>query len=58
MHTSQNIPQLTSKINKIVDEARIEKALDTLDRQLIPNYTAISKEFEIERTTLIRRHKG
>jgi len=58
MHTSQNITPPTSKIDKMVDEARMEKALDALDRQLIPNYTAISKEFEIERTTLMRRHKG
>jgi len=40
----------------MVDEERIEKALNALDRQLIPNYSAIAKEFEIERTTLMRKH--
>jgi len=45
-----------SKIDKMVDEERIEKALNALDRQLIPNYSAIAKEFKIERTTLMRRH--
>jgi len=47
-----------SKIDKMVDEERMEKALNALDRQLIPNYSAIAKEFEIERTTLMRRHQG
>jgi len=45
-----------SKIDKMVDEERMEKALNALDRQLIPNYSATAKEFEIERTTLMRRH--
>ncbi len=42
----------------MVDEQRMKAALDALDRQLIPNYAAILKEFELERTTLIRRHTG
>jgi len=45
-----------SKIDKMVDEERIEKALNALNRQLIPNYSTIAKEFEIEHTTLMRRH--
>jgi hypothetical protein len=36
----------------------MEKALDALDRQLIPNYAKIGKIFGIERITLMRRHKG
>ena len=42
----------------MVDEQRIEEALNTLDRQLIPNYAATAKEFGLERTTLMRRHQG
>ena len=42
----------------MVNEQDMEKALDALDRQLIPNYAEIGKKFGIERTTLMRRHKG
>jgi hypothetical protein len=42
----------------MVNEQDMEKALDALDRQLIPNYAEIGKKFGIDRTTLMRRHKG
>jgi len=42
----------------MVDEQRIKAALNALDRQLVPNYAAIAKDFNLERTTLIRRHIG
>ena len=42
----------------MVNEQDMEKALDALDRQLIPNYAEIGKIFGIERITLMRRHKG
>jgi hypothetical protein len=37
----------------MVDEQDMEKALDALDRQLIPNYAETGKKYRIERTTLI-----
>jgi hypothetical protein len=37
---------------------RIELALALLERQLLPNYSKTTREFNIDRTTLIRRHKG
>ena len=42
----------------MVNEQDIEKALNALDRQLIPNYAKIGKKFGIKRTMLMRRHKG
>jgi hypothetical protein len=42
----------------MVNEQDMEKALDALDRQLIPNYAETGKKYGIERTTLMRRHKG
>jgi transposase-like protein len=42
----------------MVNEQDIEKAIDALDRQLIPNYSQVARDFGIERTTLMRRHKG
>jgi len=42
----------------MVDEQAIEKAIDALNAQLIPNYSQVAREFGIECTTLIRRYKG
>src|SRR5450756_2686339 len=42
----------------MVNEEDMEKALDALDRQLMPNYAETGRNFGIERTTLMRRHKG
>ena len=36
----------------------MKAALNALDRQLIPNYAAIAKEYDLERTTVMRRHIG
>jgi hypothetical protein len=58
MHTSQNITPPSSKFDKIVSEQDIEKAINALDRQLIPNYSQVARDFGIERTTLMRRYKG
>jgi hypothetical protein len=58
MHTSQNITPPSSKFDKMVSEQDIEKAINALDRQLIPNYSQVARDFGIERTTLMRRHKG
>lgn len=58
MHASPKITPPPLKNHKMVDEQRMKAALDALDRQLIPNYAAILKEFELERTTLMRRDTG
>jgi hypothetical protein len=58
MHTSQNITPPSSKFDKMVSEQDIEKAINALDAQLIPNYSQVARDFGIERTTLMRRHKG
>jgi hypothetical protein len=58
MHTSPKITPPPSKINTMSYNERMEKALDTLNRQLLPNYAAVSREFSIHPTTLMRRHTG
>lgn len=42
----------------MVNEADIQKALDDLESQEVPNYSATAKKFKIDRRTLQRRHKG
>jgi hypothetical protein len=42
----------------MVSEQDIEKAINALDAQLIPNYSQVARDFGIERITLMRRHKG
>ena len=37
---------------------RIDLALASLERQLVPNYSETAREFSVHRTTLMRRHKG
>jgi len=56
MHASPKITPPPLKNHKMVDEQRIKAALDALDRQLIPNYAAIAKEYDLERTTVMRKH--
>jgi hypothetical protein len=58
MHTSFFITPPSLKFDKMVSEQAIENAINALDRQLIPNYSQVAREFGIERTTLMRRHKG
>jgi hypothetical protein len=48
----------TSKFDKMINEEDMQKAPDALDRQLIPDYAGTAKKFNLERTTLTRRHKG
>ena len=42
----------------MVSEQDIEKAINALDRQLIPNYSQVARDFGIEHITLMRRYKG
>ena len=58
MHASTNNYLTTSKFNKIVNEDNMKNALDALDAQLLPNYTQIALKFGLQRTMLMRRHKG
>jgi hypothetical protein len=58
MHTPPKIIPLSSKFDKMVSEQDIEKAIDALNAQLIPNYSQVARDFGIERTTLMRRYKG
>jgi hypothetical protein len=58
MHTLPKITPPSSKFDKMVSEQDIEKAIDALNAQLIPNYSQVAREFGIERTTLMRRYQG
>jgi hypothetical protein len=58
MHTSFFITPPSLKFDKMASEQAIENAINALDRQLIPNYSQVAREFGIERITLMRRHKG
>jgi hypothetical protein len=58
MHTPILIPPLTSKFDKMVNEQDMEKAINELNRQLIPNYRQISEKYGLTRTTLMRRFLG
>ena len=42
----------------MVNEEDIEKAINELNRQLIPNYRQISEKYGLTRTTLMRRFLG
>ncbi|PVH91914.1 hypothetical protein DM02DRAFT_466125, partial [Periconia macrospinosa] len=42
----------------MVNEADIQKAIDDLNSQGTPNYAKTARKFKIDRTTLMRRHKG
>ena len=42
----------------MVKEVDIQLALNELKSQKVANYTATAKKFNIDRTTLMRRHKG
>jgi hypothetical protein len=58
MHTLPKITPPSSKFDKMVSEQDIEKAINVLNTQLIPNYSQVTREFGIERITLIRRYQG
>jgi hypothetical protein len=49
MHTSFFITPPSLKFDKIASEQAIENAINVLDRQLIPNYSQVAREFGIER---------
>ena len=45
-------------MNNSTHDARIEAALADLESQEKPNYSATAKKWQLERTTLAKRHKG
>ena len=58
MHTPPKIIPPSSKFDKIVSEQDIEKAINPLNAQLIPNYSQVTRDFGIKHTTLMQRYKG
>ena len=58
MHTPILIISPPSKFNKMVNEKDMEKVINKLNRQLIPNYRQISEKYGLTRTTLMRRFLG
>jgi len=58
MHTPIFIISPPSKFDKMVNEEDMEKAINELNRQLIPNYRQISEKYGFTRTTLMRRFLG
>ncbi|KAF2194321.1 hypothetical protein K469DRAFT_783349 [Zopfia rhizophila CBS 207.26] len=42
----------------MVNEADIQKALEDLESQVVPNYSAAARKFKINHKTLQLRHKG
>ena len=58
MHTPILITSPPSKFDKMVNEGDMEKAINELNAQLMPNYTQISEKYSITCITLIRRFLG
>jgi hypothetical protein len=58
MHTLPKITPPSSKFDKMVSEQDIEKAINVLNTQLIPNYSQVARDFGIEYIALMRRYKG
>ncbi len=58
MHISLYYFHLSSKINYKFNMTSIEAALADLALQDSFNYTATAKKFNINRSTLLRRHRG
>ena len=57
MHTLLKLHPLTLNCDKIVNKADIQLAITDLQLQDVPNYTATVKKYNVQRTTLMRRHK-
>jgi hypothetical protein len=58
MHTPILIISPPLKFNKMVNEQDIEKAINELNAQLIPNYRQVADKHGLIRTTLMRRFLG
>jgi hypothetical protein len=53
-----NTPLLASTMDNSTHENRMALALESCNKSLKPNYSAVAREFNLERTTLAKRHKG
>ena len=49
---------MTSKSDNLGYEERMQLAIHAANTKLTSNYSAIAKKFDLERTTLAKRHKG
>ena len=58
VHDSAAHTSLSSNTNKMVNERDMEQALAECDISEAPNYAKISKKYNLQRSTLSRRHRG
>jgi hypothetical protein len=58
MHDFYPTSVRTSNPHRMDHEARIQAAITNLESQDRVNYTAITKKWKIDRSTLSRRHRG
>ena len=58
MHTFSPTTVRTSKLYRMDHESRIEAAIADLESQERINYHATGKKWNLDRTTLARRHRG
>jgi transposase-like protein len=58
MHAFPTTSARTSKLHRMDHEARIQAAISDLESQDRVNYAAIARKWEIDRSTLSRRHRG
>jgi hypothetical protein len=58
MHAFYETSARTSKSHRMDHEARIQAAITDLESQDRVNYAAITRKWEIDRSTLSRRHRG
>ncbi|PMD26311.1 hypothetical protein NA56DRAFT_733159 [Hyaloscypha hepaticicola] len=58
MHTPILITSPPSKFDKMINEEDMEKAINELNTQLLPNYRQVSEKYSLTRITLIRRFLG
>jgi flagellar biosynthesis GTPase FlhF len=58
MHTFHSAHTLTSHVNSMDHDARIQEAIADLESQERVNYGATAKKRNLDRTTLARRYRG
>jgi hypothetical protein len=58
MHTFYNPHRQSSNVNSMDHNARIQAAIADLESQERVNYAATAKKWNLDRTTLARRHRG
>jgi hypothetical protein len=58
MHAFSTHASLSLNTDKMVNAQDIEQALAECDISEAPNYAVIAKKYNLDRTTLSRRHRG